>query len=226
MKIGFVKDAFGGMPHVMATEQNGNIKVKSITEFGKSIINDFDFDSNNISMTIPDGFMFTGFFEKTGKEELSNSEKKLRQKSFVYSGSFNEKSLQKENTVSSVLINRFSNSINKINVIAFKAATFKNSSKRSEFLNRINTGKVLFDQRLGRIVQNPKFSFSHVEEEILRDSFGDGFIRKTAEKTKAKRRVSRRARILSNLNDVDDSGSNKTILSRIDKARKDVKNGR
>lgn len=226
MKIGFVKDAFGGMPHVMATEQNGNVQVKSITEFGKSIINDFDFDSNNISMTIPDGFMFTGFFEKTGKEESSISEKKLRQKSFVYSGSFNEKSSQKEKTVSSALINKFSSSIDRINVIAFKAAAFKNSSKRSEFLNRINTGKVLFDQRLGRIVQNPKFSFSHVEEEILRDSFGDSFIRKTAEKTKAKRRVSRRARLLSNLNDEDASGSNKTTLSRIEKARKDVKNGR
>lgn len=226
MKIGFVKDAFGGMPHVMATEQNGKVQVKSITEFGKSIINDFDFDSSNISATIPDGFMFTGFFEKVGTEENLSSEKKVRQKSFIYSGSFSEKSLRKEKTVSSVLMNRFSNSIDKINVIAFKAAAFKNSSKKSEFLNRINTGKVLFDQRLGRVVQNPKFSFSHVEEEILRDSFGDGFIRKTAEKTKAKRRVSRRARLLSNLNNEDTSASNKTTLSRIEKARKDVKNGR
>jgi hypothetical protein len=226
MKIGFVKDAFGGMPHVMATEQNGNIQVKSITEFGKSIINDFDFDSNNISTTIPDGFMFTGFFEKTGKEEAVSSEKKLRQKSFAYAGFFHEKSLSNQKNVSSILINKFSNSVDKINVIAFKAAAFKTSSRRSEFLNRINTGKVLFDQRLGRIVQNPKFSFSHVEEEILRDSFGDGFIRKTAEKTKAKRRLSRRARLLSNLNNEDSYGLGKTTLSRINKARKDVKNGR
>jgi hypothetical protein len=226
MKIGFVKDAFGGMPHVMATEQNGNIQVKSITEFGKSIINDFDFDSNNISTTIPDGFMFTGFFDKTGKEETLSSEKKLRQKSFVYAGFFHEKSLSNQKNVSSILINKFSNSVDKINAIAFKAAAFKTSSRRSEFLNRVNTGKVLFDQPLGRIVQNPKFSFSHVEEEILRDSFGDGFIRKTAKKTKAKRRLSRRARLLSNLNNEDSYGSGKTTLSRIDKARKDVKNGR
>jgi hypothetical protein len=54
----------------------------------------------------------------------------------------------------------------------------------------------------------------------------DGFIRKTAKKTKAKRRVSRRARLLSNLNNEDSYGSGKTTLSRIDKARKDVKNGR
>lgn len=226
MKIGFVKDAFGGIPHVMATENNGRIEVKSITEYGKSIINDFDFDSKNISTTIPDGFMFTGFFEKTGMEKEVKQEHKFREKSFLYAGSFEIDSPSKNRTVSSVAISRFATSINRINAIAFKASAFKNSTKRSEFLNRINNGKVLFDQRLARITKNPRFSFSHVEEEILRDSFGDGFIRKTAEKTKGNRRVARRARILTNLNEDKNVNTGKTILSRIDKARKDVKNGR
>lgn len=226
MKIGFVKDAFGGIPHVMATEENGRIEVKSITEYGKSIINDFDFDSKNISTTIPDGFIFTGFFEKSTIEQESKQEQKFREKSFSYVGSFETQTPTRNSTVSSTAISKFSSSINRINAIAFKASAFKNSTKRSEFLNRINNGKVLFDERLARIAKNPKFSFSHVEEEIVRDSFGDGFIRKTAEKPKGNRRVARRARVLTDLNDEKNLNTKKTILSRIDKARKDIKNGR
>lgn len=226
MKIGFVKDAFGGVPHVMATENDGHIEVKSITEYGKSIINDFDFDSKNISRTIPDGFIFTGFFEKTSASSESKTETKLREKSFSYVGSFESQMPTKGRTVSNAVISKFSTSVNKLNAVAFKASAFKNSTKRSEFLNRINSGKVLFDQRLARIAKNPKFAFSHVEEEIIRDSFGDGFIRKAAEKGKSNRRVSRRARVLANLNDEKSSSTKKNILLRIDKARKDVKNGR
>lgn len=226
MRIGFVKDAFGGVPHVMATDNNGRIEVKSITEYGKSIINDFNFDSADISKTIPDGFMFTGFFEKNGVEESVKPEKKFREKSFLYVDSFGKKSPSRKHNISNALIAKFSNSTDKINAVMFKAAAFKNSAKRSELLNRINSGKVLFDQRIARVKQNPKFSFSHIEEEIIRDSFGDGFIRKTAQKTKTKRRVARRASALMKLNDNQDAGIEKNILLRMDKARKDVKNGR
>lgn len=223
MRIGFVKDAFGGMPHVMATDNDGRIEVKSITEYGKSIVNDFRFDSDNISATIPDGFVFTGFFEKSSVSGIGDNERKIRQKSFAYTGSFTSNSTIKARAVSGVLIAKFSGSLNKLNAIAFKAAVFKNSAKRGDFLSRINKGKVLFDERLARVSTNPKFSFSHIEEEIIRDLFGDGFIRKTAEKTKVNRRTARRARLLDNLNDKD---KNKNILSRINKARKDVKNGK
>lgn len=226
MRIGFVKDAFGGMPHVMATDNDGSIEVKSITEYGKSIVNDLKFDPDKISTTIPDGFIFTGFFEKNGVEKSANSEKKFREKSFLYVDSFGRKSPSKSNNISNALIAKFSNSADKINAVVFKAAAFKNSAKRGELLNRINSGKVLFDQRMARVKQNPKFSFSHIEEEIIRDSFGDGFIRKTAQKTKTKRRVARRASVLMKLNENQNAGTENNIMSRMDKARKDVKNGR
>lgn len=226
MKIGFVKDAFGGIPHLIATNNDGNIEVKSITEYGKSIINNFDFDINNISQTVPDGFIFTGFFEKNLQNESTEIEKKITKKSFAYSGSLSKNVTKTKIFATNTLINRFSNPINKVNVIDFKAAAFKNSNKKSDFLNRVNLGKVIFDQRLARIGINPKFSFSHVEEEILRDSYGDGFIRKTVEKMHKNRRVSRRLRSLSSIEEIEISPTKNSVISRIDKARKDVKNGK
>jgi hypothetical protein len=226
MKIGFIKNAFGNMPHAVATEADGKIEVKSITEFGKSIINNFDFDKDNISSTLPEGFVFTGFTEKAIPAEFEQSPDHVKTKSLAYSCSFTAEQIGKKSAVSNISINKFTNSADKLNAISFKASAFKSSSRRGEFLARISSKKILFDQRLARVSNNPKFAFSHLEEEGLKSYFSDGFMRKTAQKTTLNRRAARRARVLSSMNEEEKSKPKKNILSRINTARKDVKNGR
>ena len=230
MKIGFVKDAFGGMPHVMATIDNGRVEVKSITEFGKSIIADFDFDRENIARTIPVGFVFTGFVEKAISAQDSQIEVQTRQKSYTYSDSTRVAKAGGRISAANTSLSKFKNSGDKINAIAFKAKIFNTSSRRGEFFQRITSGKVLFNQRLAKISLNPKFAFSHVEHEAVRDSFGDGFIRKAADKDYGRagenRRVLRRSRALTNLGGEETAFNGKSVLSRMDMARKDIKHAR
>jgi hypothetical protein len=230
MKIGFVKDAFSGMPHVMASKNGEKIEVKSITEYGKSIVADFNFDVKNISNTIPVGFIFTGFVSQPHETDDLRIEKIVAKKDLRLSGSFKNDSSNKKPNATSVAISKFSVAIDKINAVEFKATAFKNSTKKSEFLRRINSKKVLFDERLRTIVKNPRFAFSEVEKDLIHSQFTDGFIRKAADKDMSKkpknRRMSRRAEALENLSSESEMNPKSRIALRMQKARKDVKRGR
>lgn len=227
MKIGFIKDAFGGIPHVMATMSGDEIELKTITEFGKSIVSDFDFDVKDIANTIPVGFMFTGFI---GEKAENNVAPHVSSKTFSYVGSVKENFVPNPRNAIGVSISKFSNTIDKINAVSFKASAFKTATRKSEFQRRINSGKVIFDEQLRKTALNPKFAFSHVENELLHGSFSEGFIRRTAEKTakpKAeKRRAARRSRALEELSSGDEKTKKMSFLARIEKAKKEVKNGR
>lgn len=230
MKIGFIKDVFSGMPHVVASMENEVVHVKSITEFGKSIIEDFDFDEKNISATVPVGCVFTGFFADKNNLQVPEKETRVKQENFTYAGkSINDISLRKINAIG-LEMKKFTNSINKINVIAFKAESFKNSLRRSTFIRKTHGGKIIFNQKIGRIELNPKFAFSGIEKEILNSSFGKSFIRKSADKqimqSSDKRRVARRAKVLLELSGGERSHEKQQISERIDKARRQVKNGK
>lgn len=230
MKIGFIKDVFSGMPHVMASMENEVIHVKSITEFGKSIIDEFDFDEKNISANVPVGCVFTGFFADKNNLQVPEKETQVKQENFAYAGkSINDISHRKINAIG-LEMNKFTNSTNKINAIAFKAESFKNSVRRSNFIRRMHSGKIIFNEKMGRIELNPKFAFSSIEKEVLNSSFGKSFIRKSADKeimqSSDKRRVARRAKVLLGLAGGDRSHEKQQISERIDKARRQVKNGK
>jgi hypothetical protein len=230
MKIGFIKDVFSGMPHVVASMENEVIHVKSITEFGKSIIEDFDFDKKDIGATVPVGCVFTGFFADNNTLQVLQKETRVKQENFAYVGkSIKGTSRRKINAIG-LEMNKFTNGINKINVIAFKAESFKNSVRRSTFIRRIHSGKIIFNEKMGRIELNPKFAFSGIEKEILNSSFGKSFIRKSADKqimqSSDKRRVARRAKVLLELSGGERSHEKQQISERIDKARRQVKNGK
>jgi hypothetical protein len=230
MKIGFVKDAFSGMPHVMASKNGDKIEVKSITEYGKSIVADFDFDVKDISNTIPVGFIFTGFVSQSNKTDDLKIEKIVNKKDLKLSESFKSYSSKKKPNPTSVAINKFSVAMDKINAIEFKATAFKNSTKKSEFLRRINSKKVLFDERIRAIAKNPKFVFSEVEKDLIQSEFTNGFIRKAANKTTSSkpknRRMSRRAEALESLSSESEMNPKSRIALRMQKARRDVKRGR
>lgn len=230
MAIGFIKDAFSGIPHVMASTDGNEIKLKSITEFGKSIISDFNFDKNDIAHTVPIGFMFTGFISE--KQEISP--KKIvtidAAKNLVHAGSTKNILVRSKVNAIDLEINKFKNSLNKLNAVAFKASAFKTSQRKSEFIRRAKSGKVIFNERLSQIEINPKFVFSHIEKELLTNEFSQGFMRKTADRIAPKkgtnRRVMRRAKILTEITSESAPKKKKPISERIDKARKQVKYGR
>jgi hypothetical protein len=230
VKIGFIKDAFSGMPHVMASTDGNKVEVKSITEYGKSIISDFNFDVKNISNTIPVGFVFTGFVSEKTNNDLVNTENVASQKSFTFSSSIKNSFTEKKPNITGVSINRFKNILDKANAVEFKVSAFKNATRKSEFLRRVGSGKVIFNQQLRKVYANPKFAFSEVEEDLIRGAFTEGFIRKSADKTAAvkpkNRRTARRAETLEMLSSGSKPKQKETLISRMQKAKRDVKNGR
>lgn len=229
MKAGFIKDAFSGMPHVMAFLEHDDVKLKSITEFGKSIITDFNFNKKDISNTIPVGFIFTGFITESDSEKV---ETKINAKNdkLAYVSSQKNVILRSKINARDTNIKKFNSAIDKLNAISFKAEAFRHSTKKSEFLRRVNSGKVVFDECFAKIDINPKFAFSHVEKELISNTFGSGFIRKSADKDMMRgpknRRVLRRARVLTDLSKESQPKSKNNISVRIENARKQVKNGR
>lgn len=229
MKIGFVKEVFGSVPHIAAFENNGKIEVKSITSFGETIINDFDFDKQNIGSSIPAGFMFTGFFENPE----SSSEKQIAKSqplgSLVFSKSVVKNTTSSKSPIFGIGISKFKHSSNKVNAVSFKASRFRNLTKRGELVRRIDGRKTALDSRLRKITSNRNNEFSEIAEIQMRADFTDGFIRKSFEKIaldkKVSRRIDRRSKTLENLASTSRVDRNSTLSLRIERTRKEVKRG-
>lgn len=228
MKVGFVKDAFRGMPHVMATISNNEIQVKSITEFGKSIISETSFRANDIANTIPAGFVFTGFSEKSVVLDSETKIAAVDTPVFSYSGSVSNVVSNQKLRASSLSLSKFAKPHAKINAVAFKAGAFKNSSKKSELLRKIASGKVIFNDSLGKVLVNSKNPLGHIEYDLIKSSFSDSFIRKTVEKTftfTTSRRAARRAKAL--LGDRSPrTATGEPLMARVSVARKQIRHGR
>lgn len=230
MKIGFIKDVFGGMPHVMATSNNEKIQVKAITEYGKSIVFDFNFDAYNIKSTMPDGFIFTGFFENSEMVEHEPASKAVEKKSYRYVATVKNNRGSNRDPIENTPIRAFSSVVNKLNAISFKTSNFKNLKKKSEFKRRIKSGKVFFDEKSRALKSHPKAQFGQIETELIYGQFGQGFIRRTAKRKTAdissSRRLSRRAKTLENITRESMAGKKESISAQVSYARNEIKNAR
>jgi hypothetical protein len=230
MKIGFIKDVFGGMPHVMATSNNEKIQVKAITEYGKSIVSDFKFDIHDIKSTVPDGFIFTGFFENSKTTEDEPVSKTIEKKSYRYVATVNNSKNSNQDPIENTPIRAFSSAINKLNAISFKTSNFKNLKKRSEFKRRIKSGKVFFDEKSRAIKSHPKAQFGKIETELIYGQFGQGFIRRTAKRktadTSSSRRLARRTKTLESITRESMTGQKESISALVSHARNEIKNAR
>lgn len=230
MKIGFIKDVFGRMPHVMATSNNNKIQVKAITEYGKSIVSDFNFDVQDIKSTIPDGFIFTGFFENGESEEDKPAAVVIEKKSYRYVNTVtNDRNLNRD-PIENAPIKSFSSIVNKLNAISFKTSNFRNLKKKSELKRRIKSGKVFFDEKSRSVKSHPKAKFGKIEAELIYGQFGQGFIRRTAERktadTSLGRRLLRRANTLENITRKSNPHEADSISTRFFYARNEIRNAR
>lgn len=230
MKIGFVKDVFGGMPHVMATSNNEKIQVKAITEYGKSIVSNFNFDVHNIKSTVPDGFIFTGFFENGESEEEQPVTAVIEKKSYRYVATVKNDTKSNRDPIEDAPIRSFSSVVNKLNAISFKTSNFKKLNKKSEFKRRIKSGKVFFDEKSRSIKSHPKSQFGKIETELIYGQFGQGFIRRAAERKSADtflgRRLSRRAKTLESITRESMNNESDSISTRVVHARNEIRHAR
>jgi hypothetical protein len=230
MKIGFIKDVFGGMPHVVATSNNEKIQVKAITEYGKSIVSDFNFDVYNIKSTVPDGFLFTGFFENSEIVEDEPVSKAIEKKSYRYISTVKNERSSNRDPIENTPIRSFSSAVNKLNAISFKTSNFKNLKKKSEFKRRIKSGKVFFDEKSRAVKSHPKAQFGQIETELIYGQFGQGFIRKTANRktaeTSSSRRLARRAKTLESITRESMASQKESISARVSYTRNEIKHAR
>lgn len=230
MKIGFIKDVFGSVPHVAAFDNEGTIEVKSITSFGERIVSDPRFNTNNIKSSLPDGFVFTGFFEKADDTDAGESNKIKKVANHRFVGSTRIGSSVKNSYVITGSISEFKNAINKLNAIAFKAAKFKNLTKRGELLRRLDSQKTNIDLRSRRLSSNKKNLFSDIQENQIKADFGDGFVRKSVQKISISvpsgRRAERRSKALSEMASQSRVNRKSPLYLRIEKTREEVRHGR
>lgn len=230
MKIGFIKDVFGSVPHVAAFDNEGTIEVKSITSFGERIVTDPRFDKLNIKKSLPDGFVFTGFFQKSDESssfEQGKTENNIYQ---CFAGSRRIGSSVKGLKVLTLSISDFKDATNKLNAVAFKASKFKNLTKRGELSRRLDSQKTNIDLRSRKLFSNKKNLFSEIQEKQIRADFGDGFVRKSVQKlsidTPLCRRTERRSKVLAEMASQSRVNRQSPLYLRIEKTREEVLHGR
>lgn len=232
-KISIIKDVFTNTPHVIAVDDDGLIKIKALTEYGKSIISENEYISDYISLGIPDGFVKTDFKELSPTmREVFNSafsdadwnSSKLAQisskaintqktKSFID----RRKNLLNQNKFknpSSRSLFKFRNKTNKINILNYKAKTFKDNAASSSLAEKIKSNELAFDTKSNKFfAKNNSALAAYKLEEIIKDTKNERLMRRAQnEQNKkeqtllkgAKRRAARRALMLSS-SDLGDS---------------------
>lgn len=216
MEVGFIKEVFREIPHVVATRDANGIRIKGLTEYGKTLASELDLTRSALQDSIPAGFVFTGFLSQ---KNISNEVKSLLSNgdsapAVVHDSIKIRTSVKTQRMVS---IYKKSNKLNasfrplstmngianKTNAVSFKANAFLVNKKRSALAQKIKAGQIGINPHLGTIREIPsnQFSSQYVEESIGR--YGNSFVRK-AVSTKSNslergpsRRANRRAKSLS-----------------------------
>lgn len=219
-EVAVIKDLFRNSPHVLIVRENGLIKTKGLTGYGEEIIKNHVIGDNTGSMSLPAGFVCTGFkqvntriqsfldsstdfaeqkrsIDDVGKIEVKNNEL-LR---FSGRNLLAQKSLKTDNRILSM--SKFRDVDSKINAIDYRAQSFRSKSRTSSVLSPIKGGKISFDERYSRFVprkNNPLSSFSaeKAEVKVTSGSMRRFFVRNSDIDTKtANRRAIRRSKNLS-----------------------------
>jgi len=225
-KISIVKDVFTNTPHIIAVSDNDSVKVKALTEYGKSIIEDYKFVNGYTKAAIPDGFvktefkelspqmqeMFDAAFSQVGwnNEQINKITNKVvnqqKVKSFLDRTS-NENRRNHFKNPSSRSLFRFRDKANKINILNYKAKTFKDNSTTSSLVEKVKSHELAFDIKYSvMLAKNNNPLSSYRLETIIQDSKNVRLLRRGVDsETKQdalifkgkKRRVVRRASVLS-----------------------------
>lgn len=189
-EISIVKDVFTNTPHVIAISSGEEIKIKAITEYGKLIIKEYNYQNEYPNAQTPDGFIKTDF-----KQLTPNMEK-------MFSAAFDEIgwNTQKVNEITTKIINhqktkslisrnsnikksnsfkspssrslfKFKNKLNKINILNYKAKTFKDNATTSTLVEKVKSRDLAFDTKTNILVAKKDNLFSkNTLELIIQDS--------------------------------------------------------
>lgn len=238
-KISILKDVFTNTPHVIALSDESGVKVKALTEYGLSIIKEQNTTEDYKNWGIPDGFIKTEFkqltpqmqqiFDSTFSDSgwsstrISEITTKIvahqKVKSFLDRTS-NHTQNNSFKTPSSNALSKFKNKISKINIVNYKAKTFKDNATTSSLVERVKSSEVAFDS-INNIfsAREGKTLASHKLEEIVSDSKNTRLLRRTVgEKINnfdisvknAKRRAVRRAAAISKSQETKENSINGT----------------
>jgi hypothetical protein len=178
-KISIVKDVFTNTPHVMAISSDEEIKIKAITEYGKLIIKEYNYQNGYINAGVPDGFVKTDFKQLTPNmekmfsaafDEIGWNTQKVNEmttkiinyqktKSFI-SRNANIRKSNSFKSPSSRSLFKFKNKINKINILNYKAKTFKDNNTTSALVEKIKSRELAFDRKTNTIAAKKNDLFS------------------------------------------------------------------
>lgn len=189
-EVSIIKDVFTNTPHVIAVLSNETIKMRAVTEYGKSIINEYQLQNGYTTASVPDGFvktdfkkltpnmekMFSAVFDEIGwnpqkvNELTTKAINYQKSKSFMSRNSNAPKS-DSSRSPSSRSLFKFKNKINKINIVNYKAKIFKDNSKTSSLIEKIKSSELAFDSINNTIVGKNSNSFAQNKlESIIQDS--------------------------------------------------------
>lgn len=192
IKIGFVKEAFRGVPHIVAIKSGPDVHIKALTEFGNSIMRDgLNMGADGIQR-MPDGFVFSGFmplnqsystivkssFPEIETKQLSNISINKPVNQVVSRHLLKKSTHGPEQVVLKPILNTKSN-FDKSILVSFKALSFKKFSRRTKFAQNIKAGFVAADMQRAQIKAIPSSRFSHQLVDEVKNIYGEGFIRKT-----------------------------------------------
>lgn len=241
-QVAIIKDVFRNTPHVIISNDNGTLESKSLTEYGKQIIAESHISENIEEISLPDGFVCTGFKSVTpSMQKIINSWSSTEIKTKSLQGELQSKSSEKIARVFSerhiagklvsdrpsaeLSIDKFASVQSKINVIDYKARQFKVTSKISSVIAPIKSGKFGFDttksvftSRQGDAVS---IFASEVAEKTVPGSMMGRFLsdNNKRNKTTSKRRLARRSRNLSPIMDGSEKPTGKKRISTSIKSR-------
>lgn len=166
--VSIIKDVLRNTPHAIAVDEGDKFFIKSLTEFGNSLVDGVSSRQQYTQKQLPAGFLATDFKQASAAvqtilngihfsdEEINivsasikNQQKKMhhtvRELSEIKSDGFR--------SPSSRSLNKFKSPIEKMNIVDFKARLFSSSAKRSESFSIIkNNQNIGFNGKTGQLV--------------------------------------------------------------------------
>lgn len=216
MEVGFIKEVFRDIPHAIATRDVDGIRIKGLTEYGKTLASELNQAQSSLHDSIPVGFVFTGFLSQTTISndvksliDVGNSAATTQQRSIKLLTSVKTQRIitnskkSRQFNASVIPLGKIKSIKNKTNAVSFKANAFLVNKKRSALAQKVKAGQIGINTELGTIKEMPfnQFSSQYVEETIGR--YGNSFVRKAvsiksnSNEQIGSRRANRRAKSLS-----------------------------
>lgn len=166
--VSIIKDVLRNTPHAIAVDDGDKFAVKSLTEFGASLIDGVFSRNSYASKNLPAGFVATEFkqandsvqrildginFEDSVVDVVAHKENQIQKKMHHTDRRSNKTSTNTFRSPSSRGLDKFKTPLEKINIVDFKARLFASASKNSEGLSAIkNDSHIGFNEKSSQLI--------------------------------------------------------------------------